>query len=71
MEQLLSIERTAEVLSVSPWTVRAWIQQGKLGSAKLGSRRLVPQSEIERLITNASVRALVEHSDRATKRRYA
>lgn len=69
MEQLLSIERTAEMLSVSPWTVRAWITQGRLGSAKLGSRRLVPQSEIEKLISDASVPALPEHTEEASKRR--
>jgi excisionase family DNA binding protein len=62
MEQLLSVDKAAEVLSVSPWTVRAWIQQGKLGSAKLGSRRLVPQSEVEKLISGASVPAITQHS---------
>jgi excisionase family DNA binding protein len=62
MDKLLSIEVTAELLSVSPWTVRAWITQGKLGSAKLGSRRLVPKSEVERLILDASVPALPKHS---------
>lgn len=55
MDRLISIEKTAEVLGVSPWTVRAWINQGKLGSAKLGSRRLVPESEIQSLITDAIV----------------
>jgi excisionase family DNA binding protein len=58
MEKLLSIEKAAEVLSVSPWTIRAWITQGKLASAKLGSRRLVPESEIQRIITQATVPAL-------------
>ena len=58
MEQLVSIQKTAEILSVSPWTVRAWIQEGKIGSAKLGSRRLVPQSEIEKLIETARVSSL-------------
>lgn len=68
MEKLLSIEKTAELLSISPWTVRAWITQGKLGSAKLGSRRLVPQSEIEKLISKASVTAIEKHSGKAHER---
>jgi excisionase family DNA binding protein len=68
MDQLLSIDRTAELLSVSPWTVRAWITQGKLGSAKLGSRRLVPQSEVERLISNASVPPLPEREHSLARR---
>ena len=57
MDALLSIEQTAEILSISQWTVRAWIQQGKLSSAKLGSRRLVPKSEIERLIADSRIPA--------------
>lgn len=62
MDQLLlSVDRTAELLSVSPWTVRAWIAQGRIGSAKLGSRRLVPQSEIDKLVSNASIPALPQH----------
>ena len=69
MDQLISIERTAELLSISPWTVRAWITQGKLGSAKLGSRRLVPKSEIERLILNASIPPLPEHAGELSERR--
>ena len=59
MDNLLSVEKTAEVLSISPWTVRAWITKGKLGSTKLGSRRLVPQSEIEKLIAKGTVSAIV------------
>ena len=55
MENLLSVDKTAEVLSISPWTVRAWIAKGRLRSTKLGSRRLIPQSEIEKLIANGTV----------------
>jgi excisionase family DNA binding protein len=58
LDKLLSIDKAAEILSVSPWTIRSWITHGKLGSAKLGSRRLVPQSELERLILKSSVPAL-------------
>ena len=50
METLVSIEKIAKALDVSPWTIRLWISRGKIRSAKLGSRRLVPRSEIERLI---------------------
>jgi len=69
MDKLISIDRAAELLSISPWTVRAWITQGKLGSAKLGSRRLVPQSEIEKLISNASIPPLAERTEQALGRR--
>jgi len=53
MERLLSIALVAEHLGVSPWTIRVWIKQGKLGSAKLGTRRLVPQSEVIRFLASS------------------
>lgn len=50
MESLRSIKKTAEILDVSHWTIRAWIADGKLKSVKLGSRRMVTESEIQRVI---------------------
>lgn len=50
-DRLVSIKDAAAVLAISPWTVRAWITQGKISSAKLGARRLIPESEINRLLT--------------------
>jgi excisionase family DNA binding protein len=43
---LRSIEETAAQLSISPWTVRAYIAQGKLARVKVGRRTLVEDSEI-------------------------
>ena len=40
----------ARRLGVSIWTLRDWIANGKITSHKLGGRRLIPVSEIERLI---------------------
>lgn len=51
MEPLFSIPKTAKLLGeLSHWTIRLWISQGKLDSVKLGSRRMVPESEIRRII---------------------
>ena len=58
MVKMFSVEMAAELLNVSPWTIRAWIKQGKLGSAKLGSRRLVPQSDIEDFVNKSLEPAL-------------
>jgi excisionase family DNA binding protein len=52
-DRLVSINDAASILAISPWTVRAWITQGKITSAKLGARRLIPESEINRLLTEA------------------
>jgi excisionase family DNA binding protein len=54
-ESLVSVEKAADILGLSPWTVRAWVSKGKIGSAKLGSRRLIPQSELDRLISESLV----------------
>lgn len=47
---LVSIEETALCLGVTPATIRSWILKKKIGSNKLGGRRLIPQSEVMRLI---------------------
>lgn len=50
MDSLRSIDNTAEILGVSPYTIRAWIRRGLLASVKLGTRRLVTESEIQRVM---------------------
>lgn len=57
MQQLRSIEFTAQQMGISPYTVRAWIGDGLLGSVKLGRRRLVPESEISRVISEGTIPA--------------
>lgn len=56
-ERLAQIPEAARRLGVSVWTLRAWIQDGKIASNKLGGRRLIPVSEIERLILESHVPA--------------
>jgi excisionase family DNA binding protein len=45
-----SIEAAAELLSISSWTIRKWIAEKRISSCKLGSRRVIPASEIKRLL---------------------
>ena len=49
IERLLSLEDAAGICSVSIWTIRKWVTKGKIKSIKLGSRRLIPKSELQRL----------------------
>ena len=49
-ERLHSLDIVADRLSVSLWTVRKWVQTGRLASVRLGARRLVTESEIQRAI---------------------
>jgi excisionase family DNA binding protein len=52
---LLSVDEAATALGLSPWTIRAWISKGRIASAKLGTRRLIPQPELDRLIQESLV----------------
>jgi hypothetical protein len=45
--KLHSIESAAEFLGgLSPWTIRAWLSQGRLTRIKCGSRTMVYESEL-------------------------
>jgi hypothetical protein len=49
--KLHSIESAGEFLGgLSPWTIRAWLTQGKLRRVKVGSRTMVRESELCALV---------------------
>ena len=52
MESLKSVEDAAEVLSISPYTVRGLIRQGKLNPVRIGRRVLLQPAELERFISD-------------------
>jgi len=50
MEALLSIERAAQVLGISPWTVRRYIANKKILPVRIGRRVLLEQQELQRMV---------------------
>jgi len=50
MEDLLTIEQTAEYLQVSVSTVRRMVRDGRLRSVSLGRLRRVPESALQEFI---------------------
>lgn len=52
MQRLYSVEEAAELLKFSHWTIRAWIKSGKLRSSKIGTRRVIRERELRRLIVD-------------------
>jgi excisionase family DNA binding protein len=52
MTKLLSVEAAAELLSISPWTVRKYVRIGKMRPIRIGRRVLLEQSELERFVNN-------------------
>jgi excisionase family DNA binding protein len=50
--RLLSISTFAELTATAPSSVRQWAKDGRLKTVKLGDRRLVPASELQRVVAN-------------------
>lgn len=57
MEPLLDVHNVARTLSLSPWTVRRMIADGRLIPVRLGRRVLVEPSEVERFVGEARKRS--------------
>jgi len=60
--QLVSVEDAAARLGLKPATMRLWSAQRKVASVKLGRRRLIPESEIVRLVETNLIPALPERA---------
>jgi excisionase family DNA binding protein len=51
LENLLSVEEAAKRLGgISKWTVHAWLSQGRLQRTKVGSRTMIRESELQKVI---------------------
>jgi excisionase family DNA binding protein len=48
---LVTVTEAAKALTVSPWTVRKWIDSGRLRRVKIGRRVGLEPSELERLLS--------------------
>jgi excisionase family DNA binding protein len=53
MDALLDISSVARLLSLSPWTIRRLIFDGRLTPVRLGRRVLVEPAEVERFVSQA------------------
>ena len=47
---VLDIKEAAHALSISPWTVRLYIRNGKLKPVRAGRRVLIEPAELQRLV---------------------
>jgi excisionase family DNA binding protein len=51
MDALLSVDEAARRLGgLSKYTIQAWLSSGKLMRTKVGSRTMIRESELERVI---------------------
>ena len=50
-DALLSIEEAARRLGgISKWTLHAWLSQGRIQRTKVGSRTMIRESELQKVI---------------------
>lgn len=47
---VVTTKEAAELLKLSPYTIAAWLSQGKLRRIKVGSRTLIAKSDLEKLL---------------------
>jgi len=50
---LVTTKEAAELLRVSPWTISAWLSQGKLKRVKAGGRTLIAKADLETFLRRA------------------
>ena len=48
--RFLTPKQFADRLSLSRWTIYAWISEGRIKSVKLGRLVRIPESEVERMV---------------------
>jgi excisionase family DNA binding protein len=55
METLLSVEEAARKLGgLSKYTIQAWLSSGKLRRTKVGSRTMIRESELQRVVEDGA-----------------
>lgn len=60
MERLLNIQEASERLGLSTWTIRRWIQTKRLIPVRLGSRVLLEEKELRRVVEEGKQRQLAK-----------
>ena len=50
-ELLWNVEQAAAALAISPWTIRAYIRQGRMIPVRIGRRILFEPAECQRFLT--------------------
>ena len=53
---LVTTKEAAELLRVSPWTIAAWLSQGKLKRIKAGGRTLIAKTDLEAFLIRGAMK---------------
>jgi excisionase family DNA binding protein len=47
LEKLISVKEAAILLGISPWTLFAWVSQGRIRYRKVGRRTMFTEEDLE------------------------
>lgn len=54
-DRLLTVKEVAQILGVSPVTIRAWDKSGKIKTIRTpGNQRRIPEEELKRILENSN-----------------
>jgi len=68
-DKLYSVMDAAEFLGgLSPWTIHSWLQKGKMKRTKVGSRTMIRESELLKMIQDGGKSTGRPRRDKASKR---
>jgi len=56
IERQVPLKEAAAIFGVSIWTVRFWVQHGKIKSTKVEGSRRIPESAIRRKIADGTAK---------------
>ena len=63
MNSLLDVKEAARAWAVSPWTIRAYIRDGKLRAVRIGRLVRLEASELERFVGEQRNKADRNHDE--------
>jgi excisionase family DNA binding protein len=62
LDRLVSVSEAAKLLGgISKWTVHAWLSQGRLQRTKVGSRTMIKESELQKVIEDGGKSPVPRH----------
>ena len=64
MRPLYDVKAAAQVLSISPWTVRSYISTGSIRPLRIGRQVLFQEEELERFVSEAKANGELTNSQR-------
>jgi excisionase family DNA binding protein len=71
VKQFCRVDEVAQLLGVTPQTIRNWIREGKIAALRFGRPHLIPVDEVARLLNKTPrevVRLLKESEERRALR---